>query len=277
MKKKKVAKQQPHKKQNAVPAKKPTPKSPQKPVKRSNPKPIAKQVKKPAPKKKPPKKKMKLRYDRIFAFFILLCIFYLIGNFLFQLPIKNIYISGNTYLSDQEIIDLAGIENYPSILGLSKTSIKKKLEENIYIQSAKITKRNLSELSIEITENNPLFYYKITNRTMFQDKREMDGILASIVLINYVPDLKYLKLVEKIVQVEPMILKRISIMEYDPNNVDDERFLLTMADGNYVYLTLEKFDSINNYLDIMKNIIKTHGNKKGILYLDAGEYFKIME
>ena len=68
-------------------------------------------------------------------------------------------------------------------------------------------------------------------------------------------------------------IKRISEIKYDPNEVDEERFLLTMSDGNYVYLTLEKFEVINNYVDI----IKTFNNKKGILYLDSGEYFKIME
>ena len=68
-------------------------------------------------------------------------------------------------------------------------------------------------------------------------------------------------------------IKRISEIKYDPNEVDEERFLLTMSDGNYVYLTLEKFEVIDNYVDI----IKTFNNKKGILYLDSGEYFKIME
>ncbi len=236
-----------------------------------------KQIKKPQPKKKKPKKKIKLRYDRIFIFLILLCIVYLIGNYLYQLPIRNIFISGNTYLSDQEIIDLAEIQNYPSILGLSSVKVEKKLKDNIYIQKVKTKKKNLSQIYIEVTENNPLFYYKSTNRTLFQDKREEDGIFASTVLINYVPDKTYQKLIEKISEIEPMILKRISILMYDPNNVDDERFLLTMADGNYVYLTLDKFDSINNYLDIMKNIIKTNGNQKGILYLDSGEYFEIIQ
>ena len=42
-----------------------------------------------------------------------------------------------------------------------------------------------------------------------------------------------------------------------------------MSDGNYVYLTLNKFMKINNYLEI----VKTFNNNKGILYLDSGEYF----
>ena len=46
-----------------------------------------------------------------------------------------------------------------------------------------------------------------------------------------------------------------------------------MNDGNYVYITINKLPNINNYV----NIIKEFNGKKGILYLDSGEYFKIME
>jgi cell division septal protein FtsQ len=69
------------------------------------------------------------------------------------------------------------------------------------------------------------------------------------------------------------IINRISEIKYDPNNVDEERFLLTMNDGNYVYLTLSHFDKINSYVDIIKNF----ENQKGILYLDSGEYFKVYD
>ena len=41
--------------------------------------------------------------------------------------------------------------------------------------------------------------------------------------------------------------------------------------GNQVYLTLNDFNKIDNYLDI----IKEFDNKKGILYLDSGEYFEV--
>ena len=56
---------------------------------------------------------------------------------------------------------------------------------------------------------------------------------------------------------------------YDPNNVDTERFLFTMTDGNYVYITLERFEVMNKYLDIASSV----NGKKGILYLDYGDHF----
>ena len=69
------------------------------------------------------------------------------------------------------------------------------------------------------------------------------------------------------------VLERISEIKYDPNDVDSERFLLFMNDGNYVYLTLDRFNNVNSYIDI----IKKFGSKKGILYLDSGEYFKVLK
>ena len=66
--------------------------------------------------------------------------------------------------------------------------------------------------------------------------------------------------------------KFLGEIKYDPNNVDDERFLLFMNDGNYVYINLNKFKSINSYMDIIKKF-KT---EKGILFLDSGEYFKVL-
>ena len=57
-------------------------------------------------------------------------------------------------------------------------------------------------------------------------------------LINYVPESIYEKLVSSMTKVDNNVLLKISEIEYRPNDVDKERFLLTMNDGNYVYLTL---------------------------------------
>ena len=43
-----------------------------------------------------------------------------------------------------------------------------------------------------------------------------------------------------------------------------------MSDGNYVYITLEKFTILNKYLDVIKYI---DSSEKGIIRLDSGEYF----
>lgn len=218
-------------------------------------------------------KKRKIRFGRIFLVLIIFfLLFYLLAN-IFKFPIKNIYVKGNNILSDQEIIEIAQIENYPSIFSKSSNEMKKRLEKNIYIKKAKITKKYLREVHITIEDNYPLFYDSDKKKTILLNKKKTTEKLNAPLLINYVPDTIYNLFLEKMSSLDYDTIKRISEIKYDPNEVDEERFLLTMSDGNYVYLTLEKFEVINNYVDI----IKTFNNKKGILYLDSGEYFKIME
>ena len=112
-----------------------------------------------------------------------------------------------------------------------------------------------------------------TKKTVLIDKSQTDDNFPVPTVINYVPDKIYALLLDKLSNVDYNIIKRISEIKYDPNDVDDERFLFTMNDGNYIYVTLEKLDKVNKYLDI----IKSFNNKKGILYLDSGEYFEIKE
>ena len=176
-------------------------------------------------------------------------------------------------LTDQELIELSGLQDYPSTLTNTCLSTKYKLEKHDLIKKAIVKKKGLFQVSIKIEENTPLFYNKTTSKFVLSNKKEIDGEFDAPTLINYVPDKIYQKFIKKMVLVTPDILSRISEIEYKPNDVDTNRFLLSMQDGNYVYLTLSKFKNINNYIEIVRKFEK----KKGILYLDSGEYFKVYE
>ena len=143
--------------------------------------------------------------------------------------------------------------------------------KNVYIKKAKVIRPSLTKVVIEVEENLPLFYYLPKDKTILTDESEVDDNFPVPTVINYVPDKIYSKLLKAISEVDYNIVKRISEIMYDPNEVDEGRFYLTMNDGNGVYLTLNKFTRIDNYLDI----IKEFDNKKGILYLDSGEYFEV--
>ena len=92
-------------------------------------------------------------------------------------------------------------------------------------------------------------------------------------LLNYVPDNKYSKFIKKMNNIKQDILGKISDIEYTPNDLDKDRFLLYMDDGNAVYLTLTKFNMINYYNEVLGQL----ENRKGILYLDSGNHFQIKE
>jgi cell division septal protein FtsQ len=224
-------------------------------------------------KKRTKKKKLKIKYGRIFLVLLIFSLIIYLLFHIFSFPIKNIFISNNYLLSDQEIIDIAGIRDYPSIFSVSNYKMKKNLESNIYIDKVSIYKKNLKEVYIKVEENYPLFYDSNKNVMVLKNKEETSEQKNCPILINYITDTLYDDFLNAMIKIDYNVLNRISEIKYDPNDVDEERFLFTMDDGNYVYLTLMHFEKINDYVDIIKNF----ENQKGILYLDSGEYFKTFE
>lgn len=219
------------------------------------------------------KKRIKVRYDRIF-----LCLFllFLIGTICFSIlnqPISNIYVTGNKLLSDQFIIDEAGLRNYPSTLTFSTMNIQKKLEHQELIAKARVYRTGFRSIKIKVEEDTPVFYDKYNSKTVLSSGKKIKTVYEVPLLINYTPTKIYKQLIASLTMVTDDVFERISTIKYDPNEVDEGRFLVSMSDGNYVYLSINKFDQINNYIKIMSKF----DHKKGILYLDSGEYFKVME
>lgn len=219
------------------------------------------------------KKKRKLKVRKLFTVIFIFTLILLGLAFLTDVKINNIIVKGNNLYSDWEIIKMAKLDGYPSSLKTLSRNIEKNLEKDNYINEVNVERPSLTKVVINVKENLPLFYYLPIDKTILTDKSETKDNFPVPTVINYIPDKVYSKFLKAISSVDYDIVKRISEIKYDPNEVDEGRFFLTMNDGNRVYLTLNKFTKIDNYLDI----IKEFDNKKGILYLDSGEYFEVKE
>ena len=227
------------------------------------------------------KKIVKKRKIKIINFLIVLLV--LTGLFfavylILQIPIQNIVIKNTNYLNDDYIIENAGIKDYSEFFLTSSSSIRKKLKKSKYIKDVKVRKKLGFVLELDVSENKALFYDTTSNRYVLTGNVKVRDDLIShnfVVprLLNYIPDKKYNKFVYNMNKVDKVILDKISDIEYQPNDYDKDRFLLYMDDGNMVYLTLTKFKMINHYNEVMTQL----ENHKGILYLDNGNHFKIME
>lgn len=218
-------------------------------------------------------KKKKLKIKTLIITIIIIITAVLVGIDILSLPVKNIYISGNTILSDKTIIDLADLEEYPPYINTYFTKIKAKLLKNEYIKNVTIKRSITRKIHIEIEEYNPICIYK--DKLVLSSTETVDNTYD----INYVPyvinniDEIYDTFVKKFNTIEKNILLKISHIEYVPNEVDKERFLLYMTDSNYVYITLSKIDKINKYNSIVQKL----ENQKGIIYLDSGDYVEIKD
>ena len=223
------------------------------------------------PKKNKINKKRKISKKKVITLIIILLIILFLIKII-NTNITNIYVSGNNYLTDQEIIDISKLDDYPNTINNLTFKIKKRLKNNKFILDAKVKKNILfNEVYIEIEENYPLFYYSDTNKTVLYNSDEIDDIKSLVTVINHVPDTIYKTLVEKFRKIDLNTLNRISELEYSPNERYNDRFLILMTDGNYIYITLDKFSTLNRYLDIIKHM---DSNEKGIIRLDSGEYFE---
>ena len=75
------------------------------------------------------KKRVKRKFNikKFMVFILFLVIVYFGLDIIFSIKTKNIVILNSNYYSDEEIIETAGIEDYPEFLKISKKGIKNKL------------------------------------------------------------------------------------------------------------------------------------------------------
>ncbi len=219
--------------------------------------------------KKRPKKKLNI--FRVFIAFLIIFLVVIIIFYLSKMKVKGYYISGNTYYSDIEILNMTKLSDYPSYLLTTNYSVNSKIKNNKLIKNIKLKKTILGKFKIIVNENKILFYDNTKKKSVLSNGEQIDFFYKySPVLVSDIQDKKiYNKLIEKFNIINGDTIKNISEIKYDPNDIDKERFLFSMNDGNYVYITMSKFDNINTYLQIAKTL----GDKNGILYLDYGNYF----
>lgn len=220
-------------------------------------------------------KKKKLRIGRLLFLLLFVAVIGLFLYFLATTKIKNIIIKGNKLLSDEEIMKIAQIETYPEFFLTWNSQIKERLEKSPLIENVSIKKDFHNTVKIKVKEQELLIKKEQTAKyvTAKNEEVEYKKNLRVPTLKNEVPEKKFKSLIINLKTVNKDILGQIAEIKYVPNEYDKDRFLLYMNDGNSVYLTLTKFEMINYY---HKVLVQLEG-RKGILYLDSGNHFKIME
>ena len=214
-------------------------------------------------------KKRKLNIKKVLLFLIVLFLLYFIVSKMVSSKIKNIYVLNNEIVSDKEILEDLELINYPSFYeGI--VGIKKKLD-NPYIKKIEVKRKIGNRIYLNIIEYKPLVIYNdkvlLDNGNLLDNNYDIDYIPY---LVNDITDV-FDDFVSSFSKLDKDILYRISEVRYVPNEVDTERFLLYMIDGNSVYITLDKINKLNKY-DI---ILQKMDDKKGIIYLDLGDYVEI--
>ena len=202
-------------------------------------------------------------------------------------PVKHYSINGNKVLSEVDIIKYLSLEDYPSFVSINASHLRKKLEQNPYVNKATIKYKWNYTLEITVEENRPVFFVKLEDKVCLSDGSLIDidekKLIGIPTLLNTTPTSIMEILAKNLGKLDDGIIYMINDIEYKPsynkNNqiIDEYRFLLSMNDKNMVYINAKHLKSLNKYLDI---IATNKITSNGTLYLDGTEenyFFKKYE
>ena len=222
-------------------------------------------------------KKKKLRLLPFLIFIIVITVIVFVCLFILDTKVKNIIITGNEVLSDDDIIELAGLTDYPSFYKTLNITMKNNIKENPLIKSVDINRSFYHIIEINVDEYEILYKREDNGKYVLENKDEItldkETPYAIPRLINEIPNMILNRFIKYYKRVDLSIREKISEIKYDPNEFDEDRFLLYMDDGNSVYITITKFERLNYYNDVLPQL----DGKKGYLYLDSGNHFQIMQ
>ena len=226
--------------------------------------------------KKKKKKRVVLKIRNILIFLFIVVFLGILLFIILNMPVKNIYVTGNSILSDDIVLNDSKLVDYPSFLLTSSYEIKNNLKRNKYVRDVKVKKKFGNVIELYVYEYTVLASIEKDDKLIISsgDIIDNDYDISDVpILVNSINDKMFSNFVKKFSEIDSNILRQISEIEYSPVTVDDSKFLLYMSDGNLVYVTLTKIDKLNKY-----NIIKDKlGNKTGIIYLDSGNYFELKD
>jgi cell division protein FtsQ len=186
--------------------------------------------------------------------------------------VKSVSVTGNSHISDEEVIALSEIVLSDRMWLISKSSISKKISKSPWIERVNIVKSS-NIVTIEVTEHR-ILGYKVTDKIslLLQSgqlvplkESQLDWI-ATVALISGFDDEELLKkLVESFIEVDDSIMMFISEIHQSSVSYDDALIRLIMSDGNQIFTDFEALDLINEYKLIVNQI--SPSNK--CIYFDA--------
>lgn len=217
--------------------------------------------------------KRRLKFKGVLILALVLAGFVLLVKALLKVEVRSIDVTGNNYLKDSEIIKSAGLNNSVEFLKVRSKNVCTNLKENALVSTCKLKHKLDFSIEIIIEENIPLFYYNNDASIVLSDgtRSESDMVAGIPRLINYVPEDVLVEFISGLAKVKDDIIHSISEIEYSPSMskdgkpIDNERFVLSMNDGNTIYINNRRMSNLDYYEKIYASL----GDKKGTFNFDC--------
>lgn len=175
--------------------------------------------------------------------------------------IFDVSIIDNNYLDDQEILELADIDdNY--FLNIP-FFIESNIKSHPLIENAHVDLLEGNIICISVKEKKIIGYYLsddgkfevlTSNNEAYPLKEDELYIISNVPLIGKLDDDKTDKFCLKLGELESNIIKQISEINSFPFSYDPNMYEFVMNDGNYCFVSLNDIDRIVEYYSISYNI-----------------------
>ncbi|MGB8002482.1 MAG: FtsQ-type POTRA domain-containing protein [Anaerobacillus sp.] len=215
-------------------------------------------------------------YLSIFFFLILLIIYFQSS----LSHIRNVKVSGNNYVSQEEIQKLSGLDDGVSFWNINSKKVEDDVKKSKEIGDVSVSRTFPATVNIEVTENERVAYLKKGSHyfPILQTGAILDALpkgdipVSAPILMQWDESAELSEMAGELRKVKMGIINRISEIHYTPD--DDKAFNLTlfMTDGYEVRTSITDFsDKVNNYPLIVD---KLKDKTKGILYLNEGSWLE---
>lgn len=198
---------------------------------------------------------------------------------------SNIYrvsISGNIYLSDEEILKISSLDHETKYIFVSKHKTEKRIKENKLIKNCKVDLLANNVVQINVDEFKAIGYSFEDNNNVLIIENDERIILGkdNVYLIEKVPliygfNAEDIVLLEKnLKEIDYKLINEISEIHYYPN-LKYQNIMLIMRDGNYIFTStyglylLDKYHEIGSSYDNKENECYYFEDISGNAYVSA--------
>lgn len=213
-------------------------------------------------------------------FFLIVCVVY------FQSPlshIKAINIIGNKVYSDQEIIKMSKVNNKTNVWKINEKVIEARIKKLPEIKKASVSIELPNILNVKLQEEKRVayiaseddFYPVLENGQILKDKGVSSNPMNVPILKGFSEGKEMDELISGLGDMPVGVKNSISEIHYSPKETDNYHIMLYMNDGFEVSASLRNFSKkMAHYPSIVSQL---DPDKKGVIDLEVGSYFKAFE
>lgn len=213
-------------------------------------------------------------------FFLIVCVVY------FQSPlshVKTITVKGNKIYTQSEIINISGVSQKTNIWKVNEDEVEKSIRKLPEIKKVQVSIQWPNTVMVKLLEEKRVAYvakenvlYPVLENGKILKKHEKENIPMNVPVLKGFSEGDIMKeLLSGLSQMPIEVKNAISEIHYSPKETDDYHIMLYMNDGFEVSASLHNFSSkMAHYPSIVSQL---NPDKKGIIDLEVGSYFKAFE